>query len=53
MSRTKHKHMPDISELANLYLQLGRMEEAGVSHAQAFNILIETGSPLSASLSSA
>ncbi|WP_428355412.1 type II secretion system F family protein [Methyloprofundus sp.] len=43
--------MPDISELANLYLQLGRMEEAGVSHAQAFNILIETGSPLSASLS--
>lgn len=50
MQKTRHKQMPDISELADLYLQLARMEDAGISHAQAFKILIETGSSLSARL---
>ena len=48
MSKIKHKQTPDITQLADLYLQLARMEEAGISHAQAFKIVIETGSPLSA-----
>ena len=50
MPRTKHKQTPSISELADLYIQLARMEDAGISHAQAFKILIETGNPLSAKL---
>ena len=50
MPRTKHKQTPSISELADLYIQLARMEDAGISHAQAFKILIETGNPLSLKL---
>ena len=42
--------LPSISELADLYLQLARMEDAGMSHTQAFNCLIETGYPHSAKL---
>ena len=50
MSKPRLGKKPDIVQLADLYMQLARMEEAGISHAQAFNILIETGNPLSTSL---
>ena len=53
MPRTKHKQTPSISELADLYIQLARMDDAGISHAQAFKLLIETDNPLSAKLSKA
>ncbi|SMG62471.1 hypothetical protein BMETH_113411351266, partial [methanotrophic bacterial endosymbiont of Bathymodiolus sp.] len=33
--------LPSISELAGLYLQLARMEDAGMSHTQAFNCLLK------------
>lgn len=48
MSKVKYKQTPDITQLADLYLHLARMEEAGISHVQSFKILIETGSQLSA-----
>ncbi|OQK16086.1 hypothetical protein AU255_13330 [Methyloprofundus sedimenti] len=48
MSKVKHKQTPDITQLADLYLHLARMEEAGISNVLAFKILIETGSKLSA-----
>ena len=50
MEKTKCKQGPDIAQLADLYIQLARMDEAGIAHAQAFKILIETGHVLTARL---
>lgn len=50
MKKTQNRSTPDITQLADLYTQLARMEDAGIGNVQAFNSLIETGSSLSAAL---
>ncbi len=50
MIRTRKNPQLDIFQLADLYIQLARMEEAGISHVQAFEYLIEAGNSLSARL---
>jgi len=50
MIRTRKNPQLDIFQLADLYIQLARMEEAGISHAQAFEYLIEADNLLRARL---
>ena len=50
MPKANQNQMPDVTQLADLYVQLARMEEVGISHVHAFKNLAETGNTLSSKL---